>query len=182
MKQRIITATTRRNLTHWHTDEGTYFVTFRLFDSLPRHLLRTSKRKEVEEQLDRGHGAAFLLDPRIATLTLDALKYFHGQRYLLHTACVMPTHVHAVLRTAPGIRLGDVVRSWKWFTANQANRILDRDGHFWTREWYDTLIRDERGLERANAYVMANPEKARLMNWRWVERFDTEFFVRYEED
>lgn len=178
---RAVTVTRRRNNLHWLTNEGTYFVTFRLADSLPAHLRRERGGKRFEEELDRGRGEAFLKRPAIGDLVFGTLKHFHGARYLLHSACVMPNHVHVVFRTLDGVALGDVMRSWKTYTARLANRILGREGPFWQREWFEWLLHDERELERANTYVLANPEKAGLRNWPWVEKFDTAYVAKYVE-
>ena len=80
----------------------------------------------------------------------------------------MPNHVHVVVRLLPGQALAAVVHSWKSFTAKRANTILGLHGTFWQREYYDHLIRNEDELERATGYVAANPEKAKLKNWKWV--------------
>ena len=181
MLSRTITIS-RRDLPHWQTNEGTYFVTFRLFDSLTADLARLRGGKRLEETLDRGHGSAFLARPEIGEMVFTALRFFDGKRYVLHSACVMPNHVHVVFRTATGVRLSDVMHSWKGFTAKQANRLLGRTGTFWQRESYDRLIRDENEFVRANEYVIGNPEKAGLTGWKWVGRFDGRFVVRYRED
>ena len=60
-----------------------------------------------------------------------------------------------------------VIRSWKLFTARKANRFLGRSGVFWQREYYDRLIREDGELDRAILYVLTNPERAGLANWRW---------------
>lgn len=181
MQARAVTTTRPISLPHWQCDEGTYFVTFRLFDSLPADLARLKGGRRVEEALDRGFGSAHLAKLEIGQLMFSAIQHFDKQRYTLHAACVMPNHVHAVFRTAPRVRLAEVMHSWKGFTATRANRLLGRSGAFWQRESYDRLIRDEREFERANSYVLANPERAGLRNWRWVAQFDSRFVVRYDE-
>ena len=182
MMSRTIAISRRRNLPHWQTDEGTYFVTFRLFDALEADLARIRGGKRVEEALDLGRGSAFLARPEIGQMVYGTMRHFDGDRYVLHSGCVMPNHVHAVFRTAPGVRLGDVLHSWKGFTAHRANQLLGRQGTFWQRESYDRLIRDQSEFERANAYVVANPEKAGLRDWKWVGLFDQPFVVKYKED
>jgi REP element-mobilizing transposase RayT len=170
----------RRKLPHWVVDEGTYFVTFRLFDSLDRDLARLRGRKRVEEALDRGDGEAFLKRPEFGSLVFNAIRFFDGERYFLHSLSVMPNHVHVVVRTAAGWTLGKVVWSWKSFTAKKANALLGRRGQFWETEQYDRLICDEQELARANAYVAANPEKAGLKNWPWVAVFGVPFVAKYQ--
>jgi REP element-mobilizing transposase RayT len=181
MPHRTITISRGMNLPHWQTDEGTYFVTFRLLDSLPADLARMKGGRRVEEALDRGLGASHLARSDIGSMVFHAMRFFDGKRYTLHNACVMPNHVHAVFRTAPRVRLSVVMRAWKGFTATQANRLLERKGAFWQRESFDRLIRDENEVARANAYVLANPEKAGLRNWKWVREFDSRFAVKYDE-
>ena len=90
------------------------------------------------------------------------------KRYRLLAWCVMPNHVHVVVKIFPGHTLSDVIHSWKSFSAKHANRALRLRGAFWQREYYDHLIRDQGELDRAIRYVAANPEKAKLEQWRWV--------------
>jgi REP element-mobilizing transposase RayT len=186
----------RGRLPHWETESGVYFLTFRLADSLPQPVLEKIKQrkliaeaaarsgrkllkhevklleevsaKKIEEYLDAGEGACYLRNPRIAQLVADALCFFEGKRYRHFAWCVMPNHVHSVFRALPGFELPEIVRSWKGFSSRMANRILNRSGVFWEREYYDHLIRDNEELERAVKYVKDNPARAGLKNWKWV--------------
>jgi REP element-mobilizing transposase RayT len=186
----------RGRLPHWEIERGTYFVTFRLNDSLPtdvlakiaehrrmldearktgRERLRVEKllrekisTKHIEAMLDCAHGSCALRNPRIAELVADAIRFFDGQRYQLFAWCVMPNHVHVVFKVIGDHSLADVVGSWKSFTARKANAILNRSGHFWQREYYDRLLRSSGELNRAIAYIADNPVKAKLANWNWV--------------
>ncbi|HZY42050.1 MAG TPA: transposase, partial [Anaerolineae bacterium] len=56
-----------------------------------------------------------------------------------------------------------VLHSWKSFTAQQANRLLNRTGEFWAREYYDRFIRDERHFAQTVTYIEQNPVKAGLV-------------------
>jgi REP element-mobilizing transposase RayT len=186
----------RGRLPHWEKEEGLYFITFHLADSLPRKVLekltdrqrvllaakRTGARllpdqktlieefspRKVEAYFDRGIGSCALRDARVAELVADALRLWHGKRYLLIAWCVMPNHVHVIFRLMAGEQLADVLRSWKSYTARMANRILRRTGAFWQREYYDRLIRGEGELDRAVRYVTNNPGRAGLREWKWV--------------
>src|SRR5688572_3745099 len=109
MSYRTVTISNRGTLPHWQTEEGTYFVTFRLFDSLPADLARIRSGKRLEHELDRGLGSAHLARPQIGDLVFNAIRVFNGERYILHSACVMPNHVHAVFRTVPGVSLTAVM-------------------------------------------------------------------------
>ena len=123
--------------------------------------------------LDRGLGECWLKDPRVARLVVTALRYFDKKRYNLDAWCVMPNHVHVVVRPiAPSdsalYLLGSIVHSWKSYTAKQANKILRRSGEFWQREYYDHLIRDEEEFWHFIEYTLENPVKAGLCR-RWEE-------------
>jgi len=188
---------TRGRLPHWEKESATYFITFRLADSLPKSILEkiTSEREAIvktanqlrrnlspderkklqslstpiiEKYLDTGAGACHLQNPAIAQELSTALRHFDEKRYRLFAWCIMPNHVHVVVKLFPGQTLATVVHSWKSFTARRANALLDRQGTFWQREYYDHLIRNEAGFERAIDYVADNPEKARLKDWKWV--------------
>ena len=187
----------RGHLPHWEREGGTYFVTFRLADSLPKSaldffeqeresLVRRAKQQRreltvseqtrlqelysdrVETQLDSGAGACHLARPEIAELVAEALRRFDGKRYSLRAWCVMPNHVHVVFTVFPGESLEKILHSWKSYTAHQANEILHRTGEFWQREYYDHMVRDEQELAHFSRYTVENPAKAHLQDWRWV--------------
>ena len=118
-------------------------------------------------------------DDRVAALVANALLHFDGLRYSLAAWCVMPNHVHVVVQPfastthtggthVPRSELPDILHSWKSFTSKEANRLLQRSGDFWQPEYFDHLIRDESDFRHAVRYVLDNPIKAGLGNWKWV--------------
>ena len=187
----------RGYIPHWEKESGTYFVAFRLADSLPRSVLERieSERKEIlqtalqlhrplsdaerkklqtlstpiiERYLDNGAGACYLQRPPLADVVADALRHFDEKRYRLFAWCVMPNHVHVVFKIFPGSTLNAILHSWKSYTARIACQSPGIHSPFWQREYYDHLIRDQVELERAIRYVALNPEKANLKHGRWV--------------
>jgi REP element-mobilizing transposase RayT len=191
----------RGYLPHVKREGASYFVTFRLDDSLPKEVLlqfqaeraerlrrllaatdsppwetedtiNRDHRRQVERYLDRGVGACWLRRPDLADLVANALRHFDGQRYLLSAWVVMPNHVHAVLWPRPNHLLGDILRSWKGYTAHEANQRLQRMGQpFWQPESYDHWIRSDDEKARVCRYVVNNPVSAGLCaapeDWRW---------------
>lgn len=162
-------------------------ITFRLADSLPAELLAGARascphsnelksgqaarapagkieyHRRIEEWLNRGHGSCVLRDPRVAKIVEDARLHFDGKRYRLLAWVIMPNHVHVLVETLAGHRLGDFVHSWKSFTAKEANRVLDRTGPLWQEEYFDRYIRDADHLRDARRYIEQNPVAARLV-------------------
>ena len=184
-------------LPHWTKTGATYNVTFRLADSLPTHVLeswiaeRTALLNRIREQgrectahetrrltelfsqrvdafLDAGSGACVLRDDAVAKVVSDSIAYFDGERYELHSWCVMPNHVHALLTPTSPHEQSAILHSWKSFTASCINRMLGRSGKLWQPEYYDHLIRDEEDFAHAWQYILDNPIKAGLKNWTWV--------------
>jgi hypothetical protein len=94
-------------------------------------------------------------------------KGWHSRGYLPHFDSAETVQ----FVTADGHSLGAVVRGWKSFTANRANKALGRSGPFWHRDYFDRFIRDEGHLSRTIEYVENNPVKAGLtssaIDWQW---------------
>jgi REP element-mobilizing transposase RayT len=190
----------RARLPHWDCAHGVYFVTFNLFDAIPRDaLLRIREESEARaqhiravrgrltiaekrliddcsrvkagEMLDRDQGSCFMRDARVARIVANAITHFDGQRYRLLAWCVMPNHVHAVFTLGPNQRVDAVVHSWKSFTAHRCNALLGREGDFWQDDYYDRLVRDASELRNTIDYVINNPVKAGFTDWPFVASY-----------
>ncbi len=182
----------RGKLPHLKREGASYFVTFRLADSLPQAVIAQLKREReailqkaltakrpltwqeeqqlflwyserVESYLDAGTGDCWLHRPEIADLVARSLNHFKSERYDLPVWVVMPNHVHAIVWPYPDFRLDQILHSWKSFTANESNRLLSRVGNlFWQTESYDHWIRNDEERVRLSAYIANNPVKAGL--------------------
>ena len=187
------------HLPHWTRPGAVYHVTFRLADSLPESVLKQWRAEQtdiqqrlkegtmtaeeaarlrelasekIQRHLDAAHGACWLGRDDIAAIVAAALGHFDGARYELFAWCVMPNHVHAILRPHSGYTLAGVVHSWKSFTAKRANAAIGGNGPFWQVEYYDHIIRNENELIDCIKYVWSNPDRAGLEQWKWRQRFD----------
>jgi REP element-mobilizing transposase RayT len=170
----------RGYLPHFDSPETIQFVTFRLADSLPVAVAQMLTHREdevhrIERDLDTGFGACWLRRAEIASLVQQALLHFDGTRYRLLAWCVMPNHVHVVVEMVDSDPLGDIVRSWKSFTARKANKQLGRSAAFWHADYFDRYMRNEEHLGQTIEYVEQNPVKAGLIDiaadWRWSSAF-----------
>lgn len=179
-----------RHLPHWRQDGATYFVTFRLHDSLPQSKLRELEafRSEwerrhppprsnalldqltvevvtrIERWLDQGMGSCLLRRPEATATVVEDLHHFDGDRYELDGYVIMSNHVHAVLRPLdPAIMpLEKILQSWKRHSSQVINKQLRRDGTLWQDESFDRIIRDGDHLYRTIQYLGRNPINAKL--------------------
>jgi REP element-mobilizing transposase RayT len=158
-----------------HFDEPRLFqlIGFRLQDSLPyvilaelnreHHKLTPAQiRNRLDDSLDAVAGSCFLRNPRISSVVQETLLYFDAERYELCAWVVMPNHVHVLAQFRAEFPVAKVVRSWKGYTARQANLLFGRSSTFWQREYYDRYIRNESHYRNAVLYIEWNPVKAGL--------------------
>jgi REP-associated tyrosine transposase len=180
----------RGYLPHRDTPGLTQFVTFRLHDGLPdtrrgewEAVLRIEdnrqRRTRLEQYLDLGYGQCWLRQNAIAALAEGALRHFDGRRYQLLAWVIMPNHIHVLVQVCQ-TPLARVLQSWKRFIAREGNKLLQREGPFWEREYWDTYMRDESQVIKARRYIEQNPVKAGLVAeataWQWSSaRFRDEY-------
>jgi REP element-mobilizing transposase RayT len=185
----------RTRLPHWHIANRIYSITFNLFDALPRaelerienerkiriaelerlkqrgspaelHAINELIRERIEETLDTGCGSCFMNNESVARIVANAITFFNNERYDLYAWCVMPNHVHVIAQIFD--RLDRVLESWKSYSAKEANKVLGRTGKFWQDDYWDRLVRNPDDLQKKIKYVLNNPAKAGLYNWKWV--------------
>ncbi len=176
----------RGYIPHFDAPEILQFITFRLHDSMPGKIMESWKqelsiqpkqkrenelRSRILKYVDQGEGQCYLKHPKVSELMEDALIHGDGQRYSLLSWVVMPNHVHVLIEVNGQASLSSIVQTWKSFVAHQANQVLDRQGAFWYREYYDRFIRDREHYLNVISYIHHNPVKAGLCaspeNWRW---------------
>jgi putative transposase len=185
---------TGSRLPHWQQQGAVYFLTFRLADSIPSQLLdQWGNEREawlkvhpepwtnetereyhqrfsgaIERWLDAGHGACLLRRPDCAQIVAETLRHFEGERVVMISFAVMPNHVHALFVQNPEWPLEKLTQSWKRFAARQINKLLDRSGNFWQRNYFDRLVRDEKHFANCVRYIRRNPEKASLGKHQFI--------------
>ena len=175
-----------RHLPHWRQAGATYFVTFRLADSLPQVKLDELKQlrqewdqrhpkpwttpaleelaketmRRVERWLDQGMGSSLMKNPTNAAHLVDSLSHFDDTRYELGAYVVMPNLVHAIVRPLQWKRypLEKLIGAWKQYSSTR----IGKGGQLWQDECYDRIIRDEEHLYRCLIYIGDNPKRAGL--------------------
>lgn len=207
----------RRNLPHWKRDGAIYWITFRMADSLPQTKLNPWKAERdaweemhpqpwddntwreynerfgerLEEWLDAGMGSCALARSDVRDAVKSCLLKFDGQRLIVHSAVIMPNHVHALIEPLPishcdtGIPacesgdlqtgrfhdLSRLLQGIKGASAREANQILGTTGRtFWLDESYDHIVRSEAQYQHYLRYIAENPVKAKLRdNEFWLQ-------------
>ena len=180
----------KRRLPHIQIAGSTYFITFRLVNSLPLEALdRLAEERQKINQLPQSQkeaanqawftqyddyldkalcGDLHLKNQQIADMVADSIHFRDGKVYDLISYCIMFNHVHLIctpLFKEKDIYFGlaEILHSLKRHTAREANKILQRNGAFWQDESYDHFIRNESELERTVKYILYNPVKANLV-------------------
>jgi REP element-mobilizing transposase RayT len=97
-----------------------------------------------------------------AQIVADALRHFEGERVVMISLAVMPNHVHALFVQNPQFPLEKLLQSWKRFMTREINKLFDRAGNLWQRDYFDRLVRDEQHFANCIRYIRRNPEKAKL--------------------
>jgi REP element-mobilizing transposase RayT len=183
----------RQRLPHWRQPGATYFVTFRLADSIPQEQLVALKRwraiweqqhpeprseddwrelaKEItnrtERWLDEDHGECVFKHYELAEEMAKSLLHFQDDRCFTSCYAVMGNHVHAVMKPLDDHELEDLLGSMKQFIANKVNNHLKREGVLWEPESYDRIVRDEEHLYNVIQYIGNNPKKVGLPPDQW---------------
>jgi REP element-mobilizing transposase RayT len=170
-----ITIRSRGRLPHWERENGTYFITFRTAAAVsPEQIaaFRLSRytpdeiRERVELALDGCDRGDILRGPA-AEIVASSIPFGHNRNYLLDTWCVMPNHVHLLIRIPQSRTLAGALQRLKSFTAHQLKNLLRQPGAIWEREYFVRLLRPGQA-DTVRNYILNNPRKAKLSNWPWV--------------
>jgi len=161
-----------RRLPHWHPPDAEFFVTWRLYGSLPKGAPAMAFA-DRDRCLDRGSfGPLWMKDPRVADCVAQVLRSGAAERQLYELAAwvVMANHVHVLMR--PLVPLHKALMNTKSASARAANLILKRTGEpFWQDESWDRWMRNDRERAGVIRYIEENPLSAGLVDapedWPW---------------
>jgi len=186
------------NLPHWRQEGVTYFITFRLADSIPAEKLRQwlAERdawlaahpephdaetraaffrlfpQRFQQWLDNGYGSCVLAAPEVRRTVEHALRHFDGERYLLDEFVVMPNHVHVVITPIAPYALSDILHSWKSYTSHEINKKQGKTGINWQQESFDHIIRSPASHEKIRQYIRDNPLRVAAASRRVVTQHE----------
>ncbi|MCC6285817.1 MAG: class I tRNA ligase family protein [Phycisphaerales bacterium] len=114
-----------------------------------------------------------MLDAQARSVVLDALLRIDGARCRVYAACVMPDHVHWVVRPESGVDLPRLVESVKQLSASAVNAIRGDSGRPWDADAFDHILRDGGSFAECVQYVVCDPKAAGLVEH--AEAWDATF-------
>ena len=146
----------QRRLPHFEIPGRTYHITWRTHNKL-------------------------ILPPEARTKALEACCHWHGTKFKLYIACVLPDHVHLIAQPLPvqgpgetGVHsLSEILHSIKSFSAHEINKVMKRKGYVWDDEPFDRMVRSDSDLHKTWNYIWNNPREAGLAGpmeeypWIW---------------
>ena len=147
------------------------------------YIIRKKYIAYVDEILDtKMDNTVDLSRPDILKIIYDTLTFWENKRIGNYCFCVMPNHIHWVLRVFEQdhnnkpVYLEEIMHSVKLFSSRQINILENRNGNLWNKESFETTIRDTKHLYNAIEYTLNNPLKAKLVTNRedWRGSFDFE--------
>jgi REP element-mobilizing transposase RayT len=137
----------KRHLPHLEVPDATYFVSFSCL-----------------HRLELPAEARDLVMAEIRSLDKDAID--------LDAAVVMPDHAHAIFRLIGTLTLTQIMKRIKGRTAHRINEITGGQGHVWTQESFDHIVRSEVEWQEKIEYVRQNPLKKGLASsperYKWL--------------
>jgi REP element-mobilizing transposase RayT len=172
-----------RKMPHWRQSGATYFVTFRLADSIPQDKLQQLKEHrrrweqthpeprseqlwhayareisaKTERWLDEGYGECHFRQAVHARLLAGALRNYQDTKCRTSCLVVMPNHAHAVMKPYGDFKLEAILQVVKGYVSHEVGH-----GSIWEPESYDRIIRDEEHLYRVIQYIGRNGSRAGL--------------------
>lgn len=118
----------------------------------------------LDKYEDAGYGSCVLKNDNVAKIVHDAIFFYNNKKYNVISWCIMPNHVHVLIELIENVSLSNILHSWRSFSSNEINKILNRTGRLWMPEYFDRFIRDNEHFNNVVNYIHNNPVKAGLVD------------------
>lgn len=145
---------TKGNLPHWTQYGKITFVTFRLADSLPQHVidfikteyesikqqllkegnqkelefLQTKRHNQLEKYLDKGYGSCILKNKQYRDIIIQTLEHDNIVMYELHSYVIMPNHIHLLIEPKGQATIQQIIKTIKSVSAHKINKYINQTG------------------------------------------------------
>ena len=169
-------------LPHWDYPDVRQFITYRLWDSLPKsqwriiseqvakvpeERRRTYMGHLMEEWLKTGSGCGILTAPDVYPIILDDWFQHNKTAYEILEWVIMPNHVHLLIKQYSGYALKDIINNWKSYTSHKIKetasyrRAIANNPEFvdsvWFPNYFDRMIRGSNHNRKTRQYILDNP-------------------------
>ena len=153
-----------KSLPHLDLVDHYQFITFRTADSTDEFLRKLAlenksdrdKQMEVNEYLDISMHGGYLHHDVLVYLNVF-FKENDKYLYELTAYAIMPNHVHLLVK--PLLPLSVMMQKIKGMSSRTINDLLETDGTFWAKNYYDKAIRDDEHFAVVYEYIKNNPLK-----------------------
>jgi putative transposase len=118
-----------------------------------------------------------LSKPCMFELVEASFLSWHKKSFILYAYVIMPDHCHLLIQPLWKSSdhdyqlLEEIARTLKSSTSLQINRILNRCGRFWKKEYFDRIVRNDKDQDTKIDYIHHNPVRWGLvrqpMDYRW---------------
>ena len=103
-------------------------------------------------------------DQKLCRILLVTIEYHKTVfDYAVYGYCIMPDHLHVILRPEGKFNLSYIMKMIKGGFARKVNKLKEKEGSVWQRRFYDEVIRSEKQLLAQLAYMHQNPVSAGLI-------------------
>ncbi len=110
-----------------------------------------------------GERKPLFVDRKLCRIMLITLAYFKTIfDYEVYGYCVMPDHLHAIIRPNSEYNLSFIMKMVKGSFARKVNRLAGSSGSMWQPGFYEEAIRSNTQLNNQLNYIHGNPVKADL--------------------
>ncbi|PKN72540.1 MAG: hypothetical protein CVU50_06685 [Candidatus Cloacimonetes bacterium HGW-Cloacimonetes-3] len=202
----------RRFLPHFQAAEQIIALSWRLAFTLPGHMIAIKeemgemlndlhrqkdsiqKHQQLQAYTKRHEEYDFFLskcqlsdlslcEPGIAAMLCTAFKFYDTKLYNLHAYCVMPNHIHLLIKPLPVAngeycKQSTIVQRLKSYTAKEINHVHNRQGKVWNDDYFDRYTRNEDDYNNVVNYILYNPVKAGLA--QQIEDWKYSYYYRME--
>lgn len=108
----------------------------------------------------------YILSKSDKDIVFNSILFHNKKMFVLYASVVMNTHFHIIIE--PFKSLAKIMHSIKSYSAHRINRLNRRTEKLWMREYFDPIIRDDNDyIEKLN-YIINNPRKVNLNNYKWL--------------
>jgi REP element-mobilizing transposase RayT len=122
----------------------------------------------------------WVLPESIRDLVLKHCLHDHGVKLQVHGIVIMPDHVHMIFTPlnddlGSPFGLAEIMNGIKGASSHSINKVLNRRGHVWQREFFDRVLRSDDSIHSKVQYICENPVRKGLVAavddypWLWRE-------------